>query len=322
MRIATVVSSSIILAAAALSGACTEPPAAAELPGQATITFPLVQQSGGNFYRLDAFFQVNSPDGQFHFVGGFGDDPDATVSVAAGLNRIEIQDFWTLSRSTDGGITFSPVPAVLISPNPMNFLLVPNQSTTVQFEFILRDPNADLHLTFGVQETSRQASLLLFVEQGDNGFQFYNDTLLQANVYFNAVPSRTIESDGTHALVFRPLGSALEFSVDPFGSLSQIARTFRGGSVEITVRDHPDGTQDATFTDHGLNDFVPQLTLGAGPALGVDLDDQGFPKDQEITASGMPFTLSSQGMQILSGTVDSFTVHPVRGALPGVTAQE
>jgi hypothetical protein len=307
MRIGSVVSSAFILAAAVVASACTEPPAA-PAAAESGVVFPLLQQSNGKVYRLSASFQITSPDGTVHVVDGTGDTPDVTEVLPPGVSKIELLDGWTLSRSTDGGATFAPVGAVMATVNPVNLVIAPNRLSTWTFQFIVRDPNSELHITFGVFDPGRQLTATIFVAQASADFAAYTGTHIQITSYFVATPERRIEDDGTRDLVFSPGITALEFSSDPIGLLAPLGKQFAGGFLQITARNHPDGTHDVFASYQGFSDQFPLVTFDSGPALVLDIDQDGFPVDDSILSSGNLATLTVQGNVLLTGAASFLDV--------------
>ena len=95
----------------------------------------------------------------------------------------------------------------------------------------------------------------------------------------------------------------LEFASDAIGRLTALEKDFAGGILDLTVRAHPDGTQDFSGRDMGFSGRFPRLMFGTGPAF-VQLESSGAPTDTGVVAFGLPFDLSSTDGQLLSGTAE------------------
>lgn len=317
MRICSVVFSALVLGAAALGG-CTEP-AAGHAPAESALTIPLTQQVAGKIYHLAANFEITGPDGMVQRVDGTGNDPSVTVQVTPGINAIQLLDGWTLSRSTDGGATFTPVSAVLASENPVNLIIDASRVATWEFDFIVRDATTQLSITFGVVDTPRQISMLLFIDGGFGAFAPYTGTQLTLATYFQAFPFTSTEDDGTRDLQYFAGISAVEFFGDKLGLIAPLGEQFAGGFLNFTIRNHPDGTQDFSGRDDAFSGKFPHIQLGTGTAF-LSTDANGFPLDTSFFAFGNPFEISLSGNVILTGqaeTIDAFfpgTMAPAKGA--------
>ena len=308
MRFCSVLFSAAIVSVAALAGGCTQPAAQPGPPVTETaITIPLLQQFNGKVYRLSANFQVTGPDNSVQRIDGTGDDPSVTVSVTPGINKIEVLDGWTLSRSTDGGMTFSPVSAALATMNPVNLIIGANQDVTWVFEFIVRDTNTTLHITFGVDETPRQLNASLFINGGFNEFSVYQNTQIQLAIFFEAFPQTTTEADGTKDLQYFVSTSSLDIFGDTKGLLAPLADQFAGGFITFTTRAHVDGTQDFSGRDDGFGSKFPHIQFGNSQAF-LSLDQNGFPADTSFFAFGGAFELSVNGSVAVTGSVNDIEV--------------
>ncbi|HEX3763704.1 MAG TPA: hypothetical protein VHW23_33635 [Kofleriaceae bacterium] len=303
MRLYSVLFSAVVLATAALGGGCTEP--ARQASTETGITLPLVQQMGGKTYRLTANFEVTGPDGSVQRIDGTGDVPSVTVPVTPGVNAIQILDGWTLSQSTDGGATFSPVSAVLASMNPVDLVIDPSLVTTWTFEFIVRDATTQLTISFGVFDPPRQLSALLFINGGFGDFAAYTGTEISLATYFIAFPSASVESDGSHDLQYFSTISALEFFGDAHHLIAPLGDQFAGGFLSFTTRIHPDGTQDFSGTDDGFSGSkFPHIQFGNSQAF-LATDANGFPADTSFFSFGGPFEISVAGSVVLTGSIES-----------------
>jgi hypothetical protein len=305
MRSCSMLLSSVVLASVAMGAGCisTGSDPADDQPLTSGIQIPLVQQVNGSLYKLAASFQITSPDGTVQTIDASGDEPDVTVQVSPGLVGIRILDGWTLSRSTDGGTTFTKVDAVLGTTTQVNLLVLPDQLVTWQFDFILRDPNVELHIRFGVIEQSHRLTGELFVSSGFGPFAPYRFSAITVAIYFNSFSQTVVEADGTHARQYFSGSSALEFFGDTHGQLAPLASAFTGGFLNFTTRVHPDGTQDASGTYQGFGSTFPLITFDVGQMFG-QVDDNGFPADAAFTMFGNQFALTSSGSVAMTGSVD------------------
>jgi hypothetical protein len=319
MRICSVLFSTLALAAAALGGGCTEP-AASHGPAESAITIPLTQQFAGKPYHLAANFQITGPDGTVQRVDATGNDPSVTVQVTPGVNEILLLDGWTLTVSTDNGMTFTPVSAVLASMNPVNLIIDPSRTATWEFDFIVRSATTQLNITFGVSDQPRQISMLLFINGGFGDFAKYTGSEISLATYFVAFPSPSTEGDGTKDLQYFANISALEFFGDKQGLVAPLGDQFAGGFLNFTIRNHPDGTQDFSGRDDGFSGKFPHIQFGTGQAF-LSTDASGFPADTSFFAFGSPFEISLSGNVILTGqaeTIDAFFPgNPMMAPTPG-----
>lgn len=306
MRICSVLFSAVALATAALGAGCVASPGATA-PEESGVAIPLVKQSNGNQYRLTAHFEITEPDGMVVPVDATADVPSVTVRVPPGINVIDLLDGWTLARSTDGGMTFSPVDAVLATFNPINLVVEPNRVATLSFNFIVRDPGGQVELTFGAFESTRQLTARVGITGAGSGFTAYVGTTIQFTIFFVAVPQSTVAADGTQALRYSTPTTSLELASDSIGLLTPVQKDFTGAVLDITARAHPDGTQDFSGRDMGFTGPFPRLTFGTGTAV-LDLDANGAPTDTGYFAFGMPFDLSSNNGPLVSGTVQLLDV--------------
>ncbi|HEU4727936.1 MAG TPA: hypothetical protein VFT22_08615 [Kofleriaceae bacterium] len=312
MRICSMFLSSIALAAVAAGAGClgTSDAPAEDQPLTSGIQIPLVQQINGAQYRLDAQFQITNPDGTTQIVDGTGNDSSVTVQVSPGIVGIRILDGWTLSRSTDGGMTFTKVEAVLGTMTQVNLVVLPNQVATWQFDFILRETGVELHITFGVVERPHQLTGLLFVSEGFGRFAPYRFTELTFAIYFDAFSFTTIEADGTHTREYFSSTTSLEFFGDTLGQLTPLAADFSGGFLDYKVRLHPDGTQDSSGNLQAFGGSSPEILFDVGQTSG-SVDQDGFPADAPFFMFNAPFQISSNFTVDLTGSVDDLQ-HSIR----------
>lgn len=320
MRPCSVLFSACMIVAAVVGGGCAEPAHQASVT--TGVTIPLAQQNAGTLYRLIANFEVTGPDGSVQRVDGSADVPAVTVPVTPGLNVIQLLDGWTLSQSTDGGMTFSPVSALLASSNPINLIIDPSQNTTVAFEFVVRGADTELSITFGVFDPPRQLSALLFINGGFGDFAAYTNSEISLATYFAAFPSTAIEADGTHDLQYFSTVSALEFFGDKRGLIAALGDSFTGGFLSFTTRIHPDGTQDFSGTDDGFSGSkFPHLQFGTSEAF-LSTDASGFPADASFSSFGGPFVITVAGSVALTGFIESIdAVFPGTGQMASASAR-
>ena len=118
---------------------------AQEISATGTLRLRLTGQSEtGHTYRLrDADLEIT---GTSSVTLHSEDDPDAESlrhDLPAGAYEILLEDGWFLERQDDEG-TFVPVEAVLMSENPTPFEIVAEETTKVQYSFLVGDEIVDL----------------------------------------------------------------------------------------------------------------------------------------------------------------------------------
>jgi hypothetical protein len=302
---------SAVVGAAVLAGCVQQAaqPTGQPAPHETAITLPLLQQVNGKIYRLSANFQVTGPDDVVQRIDGTGDDPQVTVQVLPGLNKIEILEGWTLTRSIDGGATFQPVSAALASESSVNLILGANQEVTWFFEFIVRDATTTLHITFGVDETPRLLNASLFINGGFNEFSVYNGEQIQLSIFFSAFPQTTTEDDGTKDLQYFASTSTLDVFGDKHGLLAPLASQFAGGFISFNARAHTDGTQDFTGRFDGFGTKFPHIQFGRSQAF-LSIDQNGFPVDTSFFAFGGAFEISVSGSVAVTGSISDIEMSP------------
>jgi hypothetical protein len=302
----------VVLAVAGLGAGCATEAAEAPDPGaQGELRLPLVQQTGSGLYRLSASFRVTEPSGAVHVLDASADALDVSLQVSPGINVVELLDGWALSRSLDGGATFAPVSAVLASAPSVNLVVTANERATWSFDFIVRDPFADLHITFGVLEQSRQLAAVLEVDEGFGPFAPYAGAELSFAIFFSGEPQAQIEGDGTHTRETFSFTTALEFFDDPHDQLAALSHDIAGGFLDVALRAHPDGTQDFAGSLQGSTGRFPSLTLEPSDIPFGSVDDGGFPVDQSFFTSGAHVTIQSNDGPLLTGRLRTLIYRPL-----------
>jgi hypothetical protein len=298
-----------------VQGCATAAPADApddELP-TGELVLQLVQPGphGEIFHLNNAIFDVTSASGALTTVDGSGFEPQITLSIEPGIASIQLRDGWTLERSVDGGVTFTPVSALLGSLNPNIVRVLANQPSFVGFDFLVRNSNGTLAITLGIVAAPRELAGGFIVNTATDDLADY---ALQANrlmdfaVFFNlaSLESVTLE-DGTRQRTYTAFGQqgslgpipmptqalAAEFYNDHLGTLSgPIATELAAGFLTYTVAARPDGTIELSGQ---LLGGATQIDFGphAIDAILPTLDADGFPNDEFFYDSTLPFTQTS-----------------------------
>src|SRR5262249_50764252 len=88
--------------------------------GAAILELPLlITASDGTIFRLsNATFELTAPDGTIQTIDGNVDQPSVTATLTPATYSVRLRPGWVLQRSTDGGVTFADVSAILGSQNP------------------------------------------------------------------------------------------------------------------------------------------------------------------------------------------------------------
>lgn len=302
--IATSLSAALVLAAAvAVLGAGCADSASQPQGERGTVQVPLTTTTGdGTIYRLSsATFDINGPSG-VTVVDGNPAVPSITVQLPPGLASINLRPNWVLTRSTDGGSSFQQVSALLGTANPLSFRVLADTAQTLSFHFLVRDPNGQLTVRFGVDDSPRQLA---------GGFRFnsasapsgpptgalapYVNARLDFSTYFtlDAPAAHVVEADGAKSSVYSSSNFATEFYNDSLGYLrDQVGPSLTGGYLEYKVTAKTDGTQELSGYVYGYSNFGADLTLTPTTLQRpLALDAQGFPADaffQEV----VPFSLT------------------------------
>jgi len=265
-----------------------------------TLQLPL-QQIGadGALYHLTASFQIDGPGGT-QVLDATGTDPTVTITLPPGLIQVQLLPGWTLSRSTDGGATFTPVNALLGSPNPSAARILANQQLFLGFEFLVRNTTGDLTIGFGVDTTPRELAGGVAVDNdptkatGDY-IPYAHARLDFATFYTLGGTQSSTLADGSKARTFFSDAIAMEFYNDTLGVLSgQVGPAIAGGFLTYTLTALPDGTQSLSGEIDGFT--VPFSVLTFGPltlTTNLPLDADGFPTDVFLFESFLPFNLTT-----------------------------
>jgi hypothetical protein len=286
------------------------------------IVLQLVQPGphGEIFHLSNAIFDVTSASGALTTVDGSGFEAQVTLSVEPGIATVQLRDGWTLEKSVDDGMTFTPVSALLGSLNPNIVRVLANQPSFVGFDFLVRDQNGTLAITLGIVAAPRELAGGFIVATATDGLSDYAlaaNRLMDFAVFFNlsSLESVTLD-DGTKQRTYTAFGQqaslgpipmptqamAAEFYNDHLGTLSgPIASELAAGFLQYTVAARPDGTIELSGLLQGgftQIDFGPHAIDAVLPTLDAD----GFPNDVFFYDSTLPFTQTSlQGT--LAGTL-------------------
>jgi hypothetical protein len=300
--------SAAVSIAIALASGCASAPATQD-PELGTVRIPLQQRGAdGALYHLSAVFEIVGPGGT-QIVDATDFQPSVTLSLPPGITTIEVLDGWTLERSTDNGATFSPVSALLGTLNPFALRVLANFSDTVVFEFLVRNPNGQVTITFGVDLNPRELAGGIIANTGTGDYAPYTRARMDYAIYHTAFVERITLPDGTKQLLFSSGAVAAEIFNDPTGLLRDtIAPAFAGGFLQYHIDAHPDGTQEITGELDGFNDPFPVLTFGPHVFQfnALPLDADGFPLDVFFNEANVPFLLSTTfetGDATLDGTL-------------------
>jgi hypothetical protein len=301
-----------LVSAVTLAAGCATASPPNNDPATGQIVLPLVEPGpGGELFRLaNASFDITDATGTSITVSG-GDTMSAvTASVTPGVASVLLRDDWTLERSTDGGVTFQPMSALLGSVNPAVARALANVPVNIEFDFLVRDPTGTLRIGFGVVTHPRQLVGGMIVNTATDGLAGYADPAsrnLDFSIYFRlgTLASATL-ADGTkqHVYTAGPAGTpgpnppqdspvATEFYNDHLGVLSgPIVADLTAAFLQYTVAARPDGTIALSGALSGVGaliEFGPSPIDGTVPAI----DPDGFPADAFFYHQALPFQLTS-----------------------------
>jgi hypothetical protein len=294
---------------AVVAAACVAP--SDDHPAEGRVSIPLTSTGDdGMIYRLaNATFELTGPGGT-QVVNGNADVPSVTVELPPGLTSVLLRPGWMLSRSNDGGGSFTPVSALLGSANPLTLRVLADTSTNLSFEFLVRNPNGMLTVRFGVTATPRQLAGGMTITAGTGDLVAYAGKRLDFSIYFSLGQlSRNVEVDGSKTLVYDAGAVATEFFNDAIGTLTGVvAPAMAGGFLEYQITAKADGTQEFRGTYSGGGDPFP--TIDFGPQLltfPLPLDANGFPVDQ-FFIDVIPFHLAYSTISGDSTATGRFTL--------------
>lgn len=317
------IAAAVLAATLPLAQGCATPGAGDPGSGEQEPTGELVislTQPGphGEIYQLtNANFDISNAHGTFTING---DGPQLSVPMQPGVASIFLRDGWTLGKSTDGGVTFQPVSALLGTFNPVAVRVLANQPAFVRFDFLIRQTNGTLQITLGVIPDPRELAGGIVVQTATGALADYalaKNHLLDFAVYFqlSSLESVTL-ADGTKQRVYTSFNSggsfgpipvpdgalAAEFYNDNLGILSgPVAADLVGASLTYTVAAHPDGTITVSgdlISGNTELSFAPDAIDAVLPPLDAD----GFPADAFFYDSDVPFLLTS-GPDTINGTL-------------------
>jgi hypothetical protein len=121
-----------------LPGCASDPSAERDQAGEAgTIDLALSGTSAsGTLYRLrDAQIDVTGAASASVASEDHLGDAEVSLELPAGGYIADLLDGWRLERSLDGGVTFTDVPAILVSTDPLPFVVVDQERTDVRLVF-------------------------------------------------------------------------------------------------------------------------------------------------------------------------------------------
>jgi hypothetical protein len=298
------------LAACALAAAGCATASDSDTDGEVgTVVIPL-QQTGvdGALYHLSAQFQIDGPSGT-QIVDATGGDPSVTLILPPGLNAVTLLDGWTLERSVDGGASFTPVSAVLGTQNPNAVRILANFSSTLVFQFIVRQAVGSVTIRFGVTLHPRELAGGMIITSGTGDFAPYTNARPDYAFYHDAFVERLTLPDGTRRLQLSSGAFAGEFFNDTVGLLTgTIGPSYTGGFAQYHFDAKPDGTQEIAGEIDGNNTPFPVMTFGPFTLqfTVLPLDPDGFPTDIFFNEPNVPFTMQTffaTGDATLTGTL-------------------
>ncbi|HEX8109050.1 MAG TPA: hypothetical protein VF516_15060 [Kofleriaceae bacterium] len=274
----------------------------------------------GEIYQLtNANFDISNAQGTFT-INGNGFSSQLSVPMPPGVASIFLRDGWTLGKSTDGGVTFQPVSALLGSFNPIGVRVLANQPAFVRFDFLIRQTNGNLQLSFGVVTDPRELAGGFVVQTATGALADYalpQNQRMDFAVFFqlSSVESVTL-ADGTKQRIYTSFNSgssfgpipvpdgalAAEFYSDHLGILSgPVASDLTGATLTYTVAAHPDGSITVSgdlISGNTELTFAPDAIDAVLPPLDAD----GFPADAFFYDSDVPCTLDF-GPDTITGTL-------------------
>lgn len=272
----------------------------------------------GEIYQLsNAFFDITNAQGTLTLNGN---GPQLSVPLAPGVASIFLRDGWTLGKSTDGGVTFTPVSALLGTFNPVGVRVLANQPAFARFDFLVRQTDGTLQISLGVVADPRELAGGLVVLNATGALADYalvQNHLMDFAVFFqlSSVETATL-GDGTKQRTytsfnqgssFGPIpapdgASATEFYGDNLGILSGPTEAdLTGATLTYTVAAHPDGTITVSGDLVGLSSeltFAPDAIDAVLPPLDAD----GFPADAFFYDSDVPAILTV-GPDVMNATL-------------------
>lgn len=314
MRARLSLAAALVAVCAPLAGCVSGPSEPTKDPNAGELVMALSQPGPhGEIYRLsNAIFDiVHNDDGSTFVVDGSSGDPQVTVELPAGIATITLRDGWTLEKSTDGGVTFQAVSALLGSPNPNAVRVLANQPCFVEFAFLIRQSTGTLAISLGVVPSPRELAGGVVISAATDGFAGYATGpahTLDFGVFYELFSLESVTlGDGTKQHVYTAFGQggsvgptplpssalAAEFYNDDLGLLSgTVAPQLTGGFLTYTVGAKPDGTFELSGQLLGGAvdiEFGPNAIDGVQPGLDAD----GFPRDEFFYDVTTPFTLTS-----------------------------
>ncbi|MEO7735035.1 MAG: hypothetical protein ABIY55_29035 [Kofleriaceae bacterium] len=296
-------SSSLVLALAVLAplaAGCAASPASAPDVETGTLELPLQQPgSDGALYHLAGSFEVVSPAGT-QTLDGTGAGASITITLPPGLVTVQLLDGWQLTRSVDGGLTFTPVSALLGSPNPNAARILANQPASIGFQFLVRATTGDLTIGFGVTPAPRELAGGVVVDNdpanATGDYLPYAHARLDFAVFYDlAQVDSVVLPDGTKDRTFTAGAVGVEYFNDALGVLSgTVGPAMAGGFLAYHLAALPDGTQTITGELDGANSPFTVLTFGPHVLpVNVPLDADGFPTDAFVLDSQLPFSMTT-----------------------------
>jgi hypothetical protein len=277
-----------------------------------TLVLPLVQAGAdGEVFRLtNAVFDITGGDGTFSETVTSTVDPELDVTMPPGIAQVLLHDGWTLERSTDGGVTFAPVSALLASFNPGVARVLANAPSSLEFAFVVRDTTGTLQIKLSVITQPRELAGGYIVDTATGDLAAYaefSNRRLDFAVFYDLFSLQSeVLPDGTKQHVYTADHVAMEWYNDQLGTLAnQIGPDMPGSFLTYTVAARPDGTFEVSGELAGGFNHFTDILFGPSTIDAITsptLDSDGFPKDEFFYDSELPFTQTTDASTI-TGTL-------------------
>lgn len=302
------IAAAVLVAAVPLAPGCATDPATEEPTGELNLSLTQPGPHGEIYQLTNATFDISNAQGTTT-VDGSG--PLLSVSLPPGVASVFLRDGWTLEKSTDGGVTFQPVSALLGSLNPSPVRILADQTNPMRFDFLIRETSGTLQISLGVVTEPRELAGGVVINSATDGLASYAmapSNRLDFAVFFQLTSLETVTlDDGTRQRVYTAFSNggsfgpvpqqfgavAAEFYNDQVGTLSgPIAAELTGAFLTYTVAAKPDGTiQFSGSLIGGATDI--EFGPNAIDVILPSLDADGFPNDVFFYDSTAPFTQTS-----------------------------
>jgi hypothetical protein len=139
-------------------GACSGDPQTEQASARSgTLSVPLVTETNGNLYRLNAAIYISGPTTTYLTTTENPAETTVSATLPTGTYYVSLQ-YWTLERRDSDGV-FRPVRAELISSASATFAIFNGTTSTISYQFrtdgvIVTVGQGNLNVTVDVSETS------------------------------------------------------------------------------------------------------------------------------------------------------------------------